>query len=153
MYDVSQAGRFLAPIMRQLASILAIYCAVIVRVSLTIACYALGKIFFDAGAGFFLSIFCASLVVLIDNRVSISIGLALLVLGPIVLQIASTDWLQTSTFINYLVSSVGLTSLAGASDNLAVWAFYFFCIGVGSQIIRSCLSAQIIAISRFNNGR
>jgi len=88
------------------------------------------------GAAFFLALFAASICGLVDGRISVVLGLLSLACCPLLLVINREAWLQQSSLVNYYVASLGVYSLSGAADEVAVWAYYFLCIGVVTQIVR-----------------
>ncbi len=89
----------------------------------------------DAGAAFFLTLLTASLVGLVNRRVSVALGLFSLAGCPLLLIADREAWLQRSSIVNYYAANVGLYNAAVAADTLAVWAYYFLCIGVAAQIV------------------
>jgi len=90
----------------------------------------------DGGAAFFLGLLAASLVGLVDGRVSIGMGLLAVAACPLLLIANREAWLQQSTFVNYYFANVGLYDAGVAADLVAVWAYYLLCIGVVAQIVR-----------------
>lgn len=90
----------------------------------------------DLGITLLASVFVASLLGLLDGRISISIGLVCLACCPILLLADQQAWLQQSNLVNYYVTSIGIYSLSGAANSVATWAYYFMCIGVVALILR-----------------
>lgn len=108
----------------------------LVRFGLVIAVVAVSLLRWDGGAAFFLGLLAASIVGLVDGRVSVAAGLCALALCPLLLIANREAWLQVSTVVNYYLSTIGFYDPGSAADTVAIWAYYLLCIGVTAQIVR-----------------
>jgi hypothetical protein len=102
-----------------------------VLITSAVTCAAFAR--WDAGAAFFLGLLAASVTGLIDGRVSVLAGLLGIALCPFLVLAQQESWLQQSSLVNYYAASAGLFTLDYAADQVAVWAYYFLCIGVAAQ--------------------
>ncbi len=96
----------------------------------------------DGGAAFFLGLLATSIIGLIDGRISIAVGLLAIAICPLLLIANRDSWLQQSTIVNYYLSNAGLYNTGVAADTVAIWAYYFLCIGVAAQIVRSFVTRK-----------
>jgi hypothetical protein len=87
-------------------------------------------------AGLLLGLLSASVTGLIDDRLSVAAGLVCLACCPILLIADQNLWLYRSSLVTYYAANVGIYNLTNAADEIAVWAYYFLCIGVAAQIVR-----------------
>ena len=85
----------------------------------------------------YLGLLTASLTGLIDGRFSVAAGLLAIACCPLLLIADHEAWLQRSTLVNYYVANLGLYNLSAAADQMAIWAFYFLCIGVAALIAQA----------------
>jgi len=108
----------------------------VVKVALTVVVVLAAFWHWGVGAAFFLGLLASSVLGLIDERVSIVVGLLGIAACPLLLIADQQAWLQRSTLVNYYAAGAGLVTLNGAADKMAIWAYYFLCIAVTAQIVR-----------------
>jgi hypothetical protein len=89
-----------------------------------------------------LGLLVASLLGLVDGRVSVVFGLVCIALCPILLIAERQAWLQQSVVVQYYACAMGLCTLKDAAEPVAVWAYYFLCIGVITQIAQLVLGKK-----------
>ncbi len=118
------------------------------KVVATIAVVLLFAVRFDAGAGFFWGFLAACLVGLCDARLAVVAGLFALGSCPLLLLAEQYAWLQQSTLVSYYASSIGIVTFSGASDVVAVWAYYLLCIGVLSLSARALFVRNAVTPER-----
>jgi hypothetical protein len=109
----------------------------VVKLVVVVVVMSVALLHWDGGAAFFLGLLAASVIGLIDGRLSIAVGLLAIAACPLLLIANREAWLQQSTLVNYYLSNAGLYNTGVAADVVAVWAYYFLCIGVVTQIVRS----------------
>jgi len=109
---------------------------IVVRLVVVAAVAIMALLRWDGGAAFFLGLLAASITQLVDGRVSIGVGLFAIAACPLLLIANREAWLQQSTLVNYYLANVGLYNAGVAADVVAIWAYYFLCIGVVAQIVR-----------------
>jgi len=137
-YQSSRWRRFLPRSIWLVARLAALSAAIVVALA-----------HWDGGAALFLGLLIASCTGLLDGRVSVAIGLLSLAACPLLLIAERYAWLQQSTIVNYYASNLGLYSLTNSADEVAVWAYYFLCIGVAALIMRAVVSS---IVARVRNG-
>ncbi len=96
----------------------------------------LALLHWDAGAALFLGLLALSLSGLVDGRVSVVAGLIGIASCPLLIIADQQGWLARSTLVNYYAANAGIITLNGTADQMAVWAYYFLCIGAVAQIAR-----------------
>jgi hypothetical protein len=89
-----------------------------------------------------LGLLLASLVGLVDGRVSVVAGLVCIAACPILLIAERQAWLQQSVMVQYYACTMGLCTLKDVADTVAIWAYYFLCIGVVTQIAQLVLAKK-----------
>ncbi len=104
------------------------------KLALTVVVALVAALHWDVGATLFLGLLSASVVGLLDGRVSVALGLIGLACCPLLLVADQQAWLQRSSLVNYYAADLGLYDLSTATDQMAIWAFYFLCIGVVALI-------------------
>ncbi len=109
-------------------------CWLLGKVLITMVVALIALLRWDAGAAFFLALLTASVTGLADRRVSVTLGLLSLASCPLLLILDREAWLQRSTIVNYYAANMGLYDPGAVVDAVAVWAYYFLCIGVVAQI-------------------
>jgi len=67
---------------------------------------------------------------------------------PLLLLAARYAWLQQSTIVNYTAANLGLYSLTNSADEVAIWAYYFLCIGVAALIVRAVIAGVGVRIKK-----
>ncbi len=92
-----------------------------------------------AGAAVMLGLLAASATTLVDGRFSFGIALLCLASWPLLGLADRQGWLQLSPLVNYYVANAGLYTLKSAPDTVAMWAFYFLCIGLTGRTIQYVL--------------
>ncbi len=89
----------------------------------------------DTGAAFFLGMLAASVIGLVDARISVVFGLLALALCPLLLVAEHAAWVQRSPLVDYYLANSGIVSLNGAVESVVVWAYYLLCIGTAAHIM------------------
>ncbi len=125
----------LSTLMRQWGKLL-------VQFSITLAIVVVAFIHWDGGAAFFLGLLVASVIGLVDGRVSIVLGLLSIAACPLLLIANREAWLQQSTLVNYYFANAGLYDAGVAANAMAVWAYYFLCIGLAAQIVQYFMAGK-----------
>lgn len=105
------------------------------KILITIVVALIALLHWDAGAAFFLTLLTASVTGLADRRVSVALGLLSLATCPLLLILDREAWLQRSTIVNYYAANMGLYDPGVVVGSVAIWAYYFLCIGVVAQIV------------------
>jgi len=105
------------------------------RLLVTVAVVIVAWRHWDTGAAFFLGMLAASVVGLIDARISVVLGLLALALCPLLLVAEHAAWLQRSPLVDYYLANSGIVSLNGAMETVVLWAYYLLCIGAAAHIV------------------
>lgn len=131
MNDVGRVGKRLHPALPRRS-----WRVIKIAVSSIAFILSLGWFHWSVGIALLLSLLVATSIGLLDGRLSIALGLLCLVCCPLLLFAEQQAWLQQSTLVAYYAANLGLLSLSGAADQLAVWAYYLLCIGVFALIVQ-----------------
>ena len=107
----------------------------LIKLAIITAIAVIALIRWDVGAAFFLALLAASVMGLLDGRISITLGLLSLAVCPLLLIADHGAWLQRSSLVNYYAANAGLYSTKTAADTVVVWAYYFLCIGVVAKVV------------------
>jgi hypothetical protein len=92
-----------------------------------------------------LGLLVASLLGLIESRVSIVAGLVCIAVCPVLLIAERQAWLQQSVMVQYYACRLGVCTLHGATDIVAIWAYTLMCIGVVTRIAELALGRKRVS--------
>lgn len=106
------------------------------------ALFILGLLMGGGGLATLLVILGASILGLVDVRVSIAVGLLCLASYPVLVVADHYAWLQQSSLVNYFAANIGIYSLKSTIDAMMTLAFYFLGIGLLGLITRYIVRRQ-----------
>ncbi len=113
-----------------------------VAATLVVLLVAALRLHLDPPSTVLLGLLAASLLGLVDGRVSVVAGLVCIAACPILLIAERQAWLQQSLMVQYYACTMGLCTLKDAADTVAIWAYYLLCIGVITQIAQLALGKK-----------
>jgi hypothetical protein len=83
----------------------------VVKLVVVVVVMSVALLHWDGGAAFFLGLLAASVIGLIDGRLSIAVGLLAIAACPLLLIANREAWLQQSTLVNYYLPMRACTTL------------------------------------------